>query len=111
MPSRQEWASIFVNGWAHSCAAADSRYVFLVSDRLLPGDPLSAYGHFPRRGKQGLPMASAPTAGTAGSFGAMLPRPPRRWPPLQGEMSPPLAAVTEGYVPPTAGEDVSAADR
>ena len=32
-------------------------------------------------------------------------------PPLQGEVSPPLAAVTEGYVPPPAGEDVSAADR
>ena len=33
------------------------------------------------------------------------------WPPLKGEVSPPLAVVTEGYVPPPAGEDVSAADR
>ena len=74
MPSRQEWASIFMNGSAHSCAAADSPYVFLVSDRLLPGDPLSAYGHFPRRGKQGPPGASAPTARTSSGASRHLPR-------------------------------------
>ena len=73
VPSRQEWASIFMNGWAHLCAAADSPYVFLVSDRVLSA-PLSAFGHFPRRGKQGPPGASAPTAGTSSGASRHLPR-------------------------------------
>ena len=87
-PSRQEWASIFMNGWANTCTAADSPYGFSCPIACCLGTPYR-------------PSATSPGGGSKGRRGR---RPLRRGPHPALRATFPVRG--EGFVPPLSGSFV-----
>ena len=92
VPSRQEWASIFMNGWANTCTAADSPYVFscLLACCLHPYRPSATSPEGEARAAEGV----GPYGGDGGIF--------RR---NAAPSSAPLAAPARGDVTAACGGD------